>query len=109
MDGTNTLGTVTLSGGIASFTTTSLSVGTHSIKVVYGGDGDFKTSTSSVLSQVVQSSSDAILAAGTSQVVDLVIGTFSTDDGRTNGSLLHDVALEQVSIGSRRPRRLPEF
>ncbi len=109
MDGSNTLGTATLSGGTASFTTSALSVGTHSIKIVYGGDANFKTSTSPVLSQVVQSSDDVIVALATSQVVEQVIGTLSTGDAPTHGSLLHDAALEQVTIRSRRTRRLPEF
>jgi hypothetical protein len=56
-DGTTTLGTGTLSGGVATFTTSSLSVATHSITAVYGGDGNFTTSTSSALSQVVNKDS----------------------------------------------------
>src|SRR5208283_4291582 len=45
-DGTATLGTATLSGGGAKFTTSILAVGTHSITAVYGGDTSFSTSTS---------------------------------------------------------------
>jgi hypothetical protein len=53
-DGTTTLGTGTLDAtGKATFTTSNLSVATHSITVEYGGDSNFKTSTSSALSQVV--------------------------------------------------------
>ena len=55
-DGANRVGTGDVSGGIATFSTSTLSVGTHSIKAVYGGDTNFKTSTSSLLSQVVKSS-----------------------------------------------------
>ena len=47
------LGTGTLSSGTAAFTTTSLSVGSHSITAVYSGDGNFATSTSSPLTQIV--------------------------------------------------------
>jgi Bacterial Ig-like domain (group 3) len=109
MDGSTTLGTAVLSGGTASFTTSALAVGTHSIKVVYSGDANFKTSTSSVLSQVVQSSDDVIVAPGTSQVVSQAIGTVSTGDAPPDGSLLYDAALAQVTVGSRRTRHLPEF
>jgi hypothetical protein len=42
-----------LSNGIASFTTSSLTAGTHSITAVYGGDGNFNGSSSSPLNQVV--------------------------------------------------------
>jgi hypothetical protein len=109
MDGSSTLGTVTLSGGIAGFTTSSLAVGSDSIKVVYSGDSNFKTSTSSVLTQVVQSSSDAIVAAAMNQIVDPVIGTLSTDDVPSTATLVHDLAMEQVSAVFRRPRRFVEF
>jgi hypothetical protein len=55
MDGTTLLGTSALNAnGIAAFSTTTLSVGTHNITAVYGGDNNFGTSTSPLLSQVVQ-------------------------------------------------------
>src|SRR5208283_6151886 len=38
---------------IATFTTSSLSVRTHSIKAVYGGDSNFKTSTSAAANLTV--------------------------------------------------------
>ena len=53
MKGTTLLGTGTLSGGTASFTTSTLPVGTTSVKAVYGGDAYFKGSTSNVVKQVV--------------------------------------------------------
>ena len=109
MDGSTTLGTAALGGGTASFTTSALAVGTHSIKVVYSGDGNFKTSTSSVLSQVVQSSADAIVAAGPSQAVDQAIGDMAMGELPTDSTLLHDAALERIAIGSRRTRRFAEL
>ena len=57
-DGAATLGTGTLNGsGVATYSTTALSVATHSITAVYGGDTNFATSTSSILSQVVNKTS----------------------------------------------------
>jgi hypothetical protein len=53
MKGTKVLGTGTLSGGSASFTTSALAVGTAAINAVYGGDSNFGGSTSKVLKQVV--------------------------------------------------------
>jgi poly(3-hydroxybutyrate) depolymerase len=53
MKGTTALGTETLSGGSASFTTSTLNVGTIPIKAVYGGDSNFAGSTSKAVSQVV--------------------------------------------------------
>jgi hypothetical protein len=52
-DGVNSIGTVTLSGGIASLTTAALAVGTHFISATYGGDGNYTGSTSSTLTQTV--------------------------------------------------------
>src|SRR5262249_44345305 len=54
MDGGNTVGTGTLDGsGMATFATTALSVGTHTITAAYAGDGNFAECTSSAVSQVV--------------------------------------------------------
>src|SRR5262249_53544882 len=47
-DGSTLLGSAAVSGGVASFTTTSLAVGTHSITAQYMGDGSYNGSTSAV-------------------------------------------------------------
>jgi hypothetical protein len=52
--GTITLGTGTLSGGSASFTTTKLKLGTTAVTAVYGGDPDFIGSKSKPVKQVVE-------------------------------------------------------
>jgi len=54
MQGKTTLGTGTLSGGTATFMTSKLGKGTHSITAVYAGDADFAGSTSKPDKQVVQ-------------------------------------------------------
>jgi Bacterial Ig-like domain (group 3)/Beta-propeller repeat len=51
--GTTVLGTGSLSGGSASFTTSALPVGTNYIKAVYAGDSEFGGGTSNLLKQVV--------------------------------------------------------
>jgi len=53
MKGTTVLGKGTLSGGSASFTTSTLPAGTDNITAVYGGDSNFGARTSKALSQVV--------------------------------------------------------
>jgi DNA-binding beta-propeller fold protein YncE len=54
LDGTTLLGSVTLSSGAASYTTSSLAVATHSITAVYSGNANFTAATSSAVSEVVQ-------------------------------------------------------
>jgi hypothetical protein len=53
MDGTTALGSGTLTNGVATFTTSTLATGTHSITGVYVNDGNYSSSTSPVLSQVI--------------------------------------------------------
>jgi hypothetical protein len=52
-DSATVLGTGTLISGKATFTTSTLAVGSHSITAVYGGDANFTGSTSPVLTQKV--------------------------------------------------------
>jgi sugar lactone lactonase YvrE len=53
MDGATVLGTVPATNGVASFTTSTLTIGSHSITVVYAGDSNCNPATSAVLSQTV--------------------------------------------------------
>ena len=53
LDGSTSLGTVVLTGGVAAVTLSTLPVGTHSITAVYSGDSSNAKSTSMVLSEVV--------------------------------------------------------
>jgi alpha-tubulin suppressor-like RCC1 family protein len=52
-EGATTLGTGTLSSSVATFTTSSLAVGAHTITAVYSGNGTYATSTSSGVTQNV--------------------------------------------------------
>jgi len=59
-DGAAQLGSaVTLNGSAATFTTTSLSTGSHSITAQYSGDATFAAGASSALTQVVNAASGA--------------------------------------------------
>jgi Bacterial Ig-like domain (group 3) len=60
MDGPTTVGVATLSGGAASFSTSSLSVGAHSITAVYGGDAINAANSSPVLIQTVNKAPSAV-------------------------------------------------
>ncbi len=52
-DGTTALATVDVAGGVATFSTAALSVGTHSITAVYSGDANYSASTSSAVTETV--------------------------------------------------------
>ncbi len=54
MDGTTALAMISLSGGAASYSTSSLAVGSHSITAVYGGDSNYSGSTSGAVPVTVQ-------------------------------------------------------
>jgi hypothetical protein len=47
-DGTTLLKTVAISGGAAKFTTSKLTVGTHTITATYGGSTSFEGSSASL-------------------------------------------------------------
>jgi sugar lactone lactonase YvrE len=54
LDGTTLLGSVTLSSGTASYTTSALVAATHSITAVYSGDANFASATSAAVAELVQ-------------------------------------------------------
>jgi hypothetical protein len=65
MDGTQTIGTGTLTGSststTASFATTALKPGAHSITAVYGGDSEHSGGTSAVLTEDILGSTATVL------------------------------------------------
>ena len=65
-DGTTLLASGTLLSGVASYVTSSLAAGTHSLTVAYSGDSNFTSVTSSVLSQVVSDLTVDIASGDTS-------------------------------------------
>ncbi|MGA9061102.1 MAG: Ig-like domain repeat protein [Terracidiphilus sp.] len=72
-DGTSLLNTATLSGGAASFTTTTLSAGTtHQLTAIYSGDINFLTSSTSSSTRIVVAALDFSLTpvAPSSQTVN---------------------------------------
>lgn len=73
-DGASTLGTGTLAGSIATLSTSTLGVGTHSITATYPGDANFQSSISSSLSQVVNQASQTITYTSTAPAAAIVGG-----------------------------------
>jgi hypothetical protein len=77
LDGSTSLGTETLSGGLASFTT-SLAIGTHSITAQYSGDANFHSSTSKLLSEVVNNGTPGFSLTPTSANASIAAGASAT-------------------------------
>jgi hypothetical protein len=71
VDGSNVGSPVTLSGNKATFATSSLSVGKHSLTAVYSGDGNFTGSTSTPVQQAI--------------IANPVVSSLSPNTGPTTG------------------------
>jgi hypothetical protein len=64
IDSKITLATISLNAsGMATFTTSSLSVGTHSIHAMYSGSSQYNTSSSNVVAQTITASTSTTLVA----------------------------------------------
>ncbi len=83
LDGTTTLGTGTLNGsGVATYSTTTLSTGAHSITAQYGGDSNFAASTSTAVTVTVQAAVPASFTVSASPA------SLSITPGQTGTSTL---------------------
>ncbi|MFZ0692394.1 MAG: Ig-like domain repeat protein [Acidobacteriaceae bacterium] len=96
MDGTNTLGSVAVNGsGVAAYTTSSLTVGTHTITAVYGGDANDAGSTSAALTETVTAygTQTSLAASSTSlntdQELTLLTTTTTTSGGAVTGTITY--------------------
>jgi hypothetical protein len=68
-DSSTQIGTGTLSAGVATYTTSSLTAGTHSITAQYGGDADDNASTSAAFTETIVAPSFTLGANPTSLTV----------------------------------------
>jgi hypothetical protein len=73
LDGGNSIGTAPLGGGVATFTTSALAVGNHTITASYNGDGNFNGSTGSLTGnpQVVNKANTTTTVTSSSNPSDL--------------------------------------
>lgn len=81
-DGATLLGSVALSNGTASYVSSNLIVGTHSVTAVYAGSANYAGATSNAVSQVVQSAAISINDSGTPGS----IGTITIVQGGTGST-----------------------
>ena len=100
-DGATLLGSGTLASGTATYVPSNLVPGTHSITVVYSGDSNYSTVTSSALSQVVSDLTLA-LASGGSSTATISPGetaTYHLTIGPSAGSVLPAAVTVSASGG----------
>jgi sugar lactone lactonase YvrE len=114
LDGATPLATLTLSGtGTASYTTSALSIGAHSLTAQYSGDVNHTAVTSAALSQnIVQATTTALTASSTQSIAGTsvqykavvtgsasqpVTGTVNFTDG---GHLLAAATLDQTGTAT---------
>jgi hypothetical protein len=89
MDGANTLGSIPLSNGVATYSTSSLAVGAHNITAVYAGDANDAGSTSGVLTETVTAyaTTTQLAASGTKLTTDQQLTLLTTTTSSTGGAV----------------------
>jgi Bacterial Ig-like domain (group 3)/FG-GAP-like repeat len=103
-DGGTTLGTVALSSSAASFTTSTLAVGSHNITAVYSGDSSHGTpaATSPILTQVVNVAtlSLAVATSGKSTYGDAVTITATLSSSGPTGTVVFTSGSTTLGTGA---------
>ena len=85
-DGATVVGTGLLNAqGMATFTTSTLSVGTHTLKAVYSGDANYNASTSANFTQTVSLATTGLTLTGPTAPVDVGTPVNLTSTLTTNG------------------------
>jgi hypothetical protein len=105
-DGTSMLGTGTLSGGKATFTTSGLAGGVHSITAVYGGDANFTGGTSPVLTQTINKAASSTSIASSNNpsflgaAVNLTATVTSSATGTPTGTVTFQDGASTLGTGT---------
>jgi hypothetical protein len=98
------LGTATLSGGVATFTTTGLSRGAHVIQAIYQGDAEFMSSASSSITQTMRypTSTNLVSNLNPSNVGQAVLlkATVSTGSGAPPDGELVSFSIDGSAAGT---------
>ena len=77
MDGKTVLATIKMVGGVATYTTSSLTQGTHSITATYSGDTNNTSSTSAAVSESLLSATTATVKSSNTSVTFGSLLTFT--------------------------------
>jgi VCBS repeat-containing protein len=106
-DGGAAIGTGTVgSGGVATFTISTLSVNSHAITAKYNGDVNFSSSTTSSLNQQVKKASTAVTAGPTSAKVNqpvtltATVSVLSPGGGTPTGTVTFKDTTTNTTLGT---------
>ncbi len=102
-DGGSLIASVPLSSGVASFDTTSLTVGTHTLKAVYSGDKNFGASSTTTSFVVTASSPDLTFAPIGNQpygTASVVVSAASISKGTISYKIVSGPARVSSSTGA---------
>jgi hypothetical protein len=89
LDGATPLGQGTLSGGVATLTTSSLALGSHTVTAIYSGDTNVATSTSGALTESVMDFAVSTPSSGS--------GSGSAQTVTVGGSATYTLAITPTS------------
>src|SRR5258707_11154055 len=77
LDGATVIGTVAVASGVAAFSTSSLTQGSHSINASYSGDSSYQGATSTAVAQTVKGTSSVVVASSANPSVTGQAVTFT--------------------------------
>ena len=105
MDGATALGTGTLNGkGVATFSTSSLALGAHSVTAVYGGDSNNAGSTSPMVTVTVVQVLSATLMPATLPFPNTTVGTtYSALAATLSNTGNATLSISSITIGGTNP------
>ncbi len=98
-DGSNTLGTGTITGGVATLDVSALALGPHTIAATYSGAANFSASTSAAVTEMVQlATSSATLSASPSPAIAGANLTFTATVTSTGSTPTGSVTFKDGAI-----------
>jgi hypothetical protein len=106
-DGSTTLGTVTLSGGVASYTTAKLATTSHAITATYNGSGSFTTSSASLTQTVNQDGTMSVVTSsldpstsGQKVTFTATVSAVSPGAGTPTGTVIFYDGMTEIGTGT---------
>ena len=91
LDGSKSLSSASLMNGVATFTTSSLAIGTHQISVSYAGDTTHSASSNATLAEQIQQNTSTTILTSLSPAIVGVPVTFTATVSGLSGSTISGI------------------